>query len=154
MQPVPATEIELAIGDGDYLCALKLPQLAELQDKCAAGLLTIYGRMMAGRYVMGDQAVGVPHEGQAFTADVYQTIRLGLIGGGSALVDGAHVRVDALAASKVMERYIYPAPFEAAWNIAVAILSAKVVGYVPPKAGPAAAVAKRPRRGRAKTASI
>jgi hypothetical protein len=57
MQPVPATEIELQIGNGDYLCALKLPQLAELQTKCGAELLTIYADLIVGRHVMGAQAV-------------------------------------------------------------------------------------------------
>jgi hypothetical protein len=145
---MPATEIELEFGDGAYLFALKLPQLAELQDKCAAGILAIYGRVMRGRYVLEGQVVGLAHEGEAFSQDLYETIRLGLIGGARGIVDGQEVNVSPLTAKTLIERYVHPAPLREAWTLAAAILGAKIEGYDPgPKGEPAVKPAPRKSRG-------
>lgn len=145
---MPASEIELEFADGSYLFALKLPQLAELQDKCGAGIFAIYGRVMRGRYVLDGQVLGLAHEGEAFHHDLYETIRLGLIGGGRGMVDGQEVQVSALTAKTLVERYVHPAPLREAWTIAAAILSAKVEGYDPgPKGVPAGKPAPRKPRG-------
>ena len=64
-------DITLAWGDGEHRFALPLAQLEELQEKCDAGPLVVFGRLTAGTWLTGD---------------VYQTLRLGLIGGGMAPV--------------------------------------------------------------------
>lgn len=104
-------EIEMAFGDGDHLFRLKLRQIAELQEKCKAGIGTIYRRVMTGEY---------------YIEDVTETVRLGLIGGG----------MDATKARLLMERYFDDLPVDAKWKHAIAILSACVVGYSPPGDAP------------------
>jgi hypothetical protein len=66
-QPNIAAEVVLNWADGDYLFALKLKQIEELQRLCRAGLGEIAQRLFSGRW---------------YAADVVETIRLGLIGGG------------------------------------------------------------------------
>ncbi|PZR88354.1 MAG: gene transfer agent family protein [Stutzerimonas stutzeri] len=81
--PNRRAEVELDFADGRYLFALKIAHLGELQDKCRAGLGEIATRLFSGtpRY-----------------EDIYETLRLGLIGGGLAPVP----------AREVIERYILP----------------------------------------------
>lgn len=142
-EPIPATEIELHFADGEYLFKLGLPQIAELQSKCTytdragsvreMGILEIYSTVLAGQWQ--DKAgtlIGVPHEGRASQEMIFETIRLGLIGGGRGTVNEEEVEVTPLLARRLMERYIHPIPLEKAWNFAAAILRAKIVGYSPP----------------------
>lgn len=132
------TDLVLKFADGDYLFALKLPQLLELQRVCEAGIFVIYGRVLRGRYVLQDSEVafGVPHECEAFVNDVYETIRLGLIGGGQGLVNGEEVPINALRARQLVETYCHPAPLKECWDIAAAVLSAKIEGYEGQKKSP------------------
>lgn len=65
-------QVTLAWADGTYLFCLKLAQIEELQTHCDAGPMVIADRLQHGRWQ---------------TQDVYQTLRLGLIGGGMAPVD-------------------------------------------------------------------
>ena len=62
-----SAEVILKWGDGEYLFALKLKQVEELQRQCGAGIGTIFHRFMTR---------------EMYVADIYHTIRLGLIGGG------------------------------------------------------------------------
>jgi hypothetical protein len=143
------TQVELKFADGDYLFALKLPQLAELQDKCGAGIFAIYGRVLKGRFVLGEEIVGMAHEGEAYASDLYETIRLGLIGGGKGMVDGKEVEVSALRARQLVETYVHPAPLREAWSIAAAILTVKIEGYDPgPNVEPAEKPASPPQGSR------
>ncbi len=56
-------------ADGAYTLCLPLAQLEELQERCDAGPLVIAERLKHGHWQV---------------RDVYQTLRLGLIGGGMA----------------------------------------------------------------------
>lgn len=142
------TEIEQEFGDGVYLFALRLPEIKELQRLCDAGLFTIYGRVLAGRNKLIDPAgneivVTAAHQGAAFVEDVYETVRLGLIGGGRGLVNGQEVKVDALRARQLMETYVYGKPVKPTWDLAAATLYALIEGYDPgPKGEPAEAPAQ------------
>lgn len=129
----PQTALTLAFADGDYLFDLKLPQLAELQDKRGAGILAIYGRVMRGRYALDQEVIGIATEGEAYSDDIYEIIRLGLIGGGRGMVNDKEVEVSALTAKLLTERYAHPAPIREAWSIAAAVIAARVEGYDPPK---------------------
>lgn len=91
---------------------------------------------MKGRYLLHGQAFGVPHECEAFIDDVYQTVRLGLIGGGQGQVDGADVKVSVLRAKQLIETYAHTVPLKETWDLAVAILAAKIEGYEPQKKSP------------------
>lgn len=145
-----SAEIELEFADGEYLFALKLPQLAELEEKCGftdargnrrkRGVVAIYGDITAGLTVIEGQVVAIPQAGQASASDCREVIRLGLIGGGR----------DPIEARKLVERYVDGRPIVERWTMAAAILRAAVEGYEPPKAEPAQepAAAKRTRKRR------
>lgn len=143
----PITALELKFGDGDYLFDLKLPQLAELQRVRDCGIFKLYGRVLKGRYMIGDTSVAAPEDGEAFAEDLFETIRLGLIGGGNGVVNGIEAPVSANRARELVETYCHTAPLRETWSIAAAILAARVEGYSPPgEAGPATAPAKRKRK--------
>ncbi len=115
--PVAISEVELEFGDGRYLFRLNLPQLAELQTKCGAGLGAIFKRVSAGDWQ---------------TSDLRETIRLALCGGGKGMVAGAQIDVSPVLASRLVETYVDARPWAEAWEHAVVILSASVLGYTPP----------------------
>lgn len=133
----PQTALELDFADGAYLFDLKLPQLAELQEKCGVGILAVYARVLKGRYIIGETTFGAPNEGEAHFQDMFETIRLALIGGGRGLVDGNEVAVSALTAKSLVERYVHTAPLREAWTLAAAILGARFEGFTPPAAAAA-----------------
>jgi hypothetical protein len=104
-------EIELEFGDGTYLFRLPLKQIAELQDKCNAGIQEIFGRII---------------QGKARIEDLTETLRLGLIGGG----------MEPVQARRLIERYAFPPkfsegekPVEYLWTNALSVLSACLQGY-------------------------
>lgn len=132
------TSLILEFADGEYSFDLKLPQLAELQEKRAAGVFRIYSRVLAGRYVVGDISVADTSQAEAFAEDLFETIRLGLIGGGAGMVDGKEVKISALTAKLLVERYCHSAPLRESWAIAAAILGARIEGYESKKAEPGA----------------
>ena len=132
---------------------MKLPQLAELQQKCGVGIFALYGRVLRGRYVLNGEVIGVAHEGEAYASDLYETIRLGLIGGGRGIVDGQEVEVSALRARQLVETYVHPAPLREAWAIAAAILTAKIEGYDPGPNVQAGEKPAAPRQGSRKAST-
>lgn len=149
----PVTALELEFADGDYLFDLKIPQLAELQEK-RGPLFKVYGRVLKGRYLLAGEAVGVPAEGEAFAEDLFETIRLGLIGGGLGVVNGQEVKVNAITANKLVQRYCHEMPLRDSWSIAAMILDARINGYTPEKkAEPAEKPATRKRRSTSRRSS-
>lgn len=144
----PQTALDLEFADGSYLFDLKLPQIAELQEKRRCGIFTLFGRVLKGRYLLeGGDVLGLANEGEAYAEDLFETIRLGLIGGAGGLVDGREVKVDALTAKRLVENYCHAAPLRESWSVAAAILGARIEGYTDPKAAPAKAPASgKPKR--------
>lgn len=157
---VPPCEIELEFADGVYLFRLNGPQRAELQRLCGfkanhpqyglvdvpAGLGAIVSRVLKGRYQKGDGegSWGHPEEGAWHDADLDETIRLGLIGGGKGLVNEQEVKVDAMRARQLVETYVRPFPRSHAWDMAAAILLACYQGFTPPAAKDPPAPKKAP----------
>ena len=64
--------IDVTWADGTYTLCLPLAQLEELQERCGAGPMVIAERLKHGHWEV---------------RDVFQTLRLGLIGGGMAPPD-------------------------------------------------------------------
>jgi hypothetical protein len=128
----PQTALELKFGDGDYLFDLKLPQLAELQRLRDCGIFKLYGRVLKGRFLLGDNPVALPEEGEAFAEDLFEVIRMGLIGGGKGVVNGVEAAVSINRARQLVETYCHPAPLTESWSIAAAVLAARIHGYTPP----------------------
>lgn len=125
------THIDLAFADGTYRFALGLAEIHELQTKCKVGIGGLYARVLQGR-VADDVTVGHPAYAAYHIDDLVETVRQGLIGGGQALVNGQEVKVGSLRANELVERYLLPLPLMEQWNLAAAILHAKVDGYEDP----------------------
>lgn len=145
------TALDLHFADGEYLFELKLPHLAELQEKRGVGIFALYGRVLRGRYLFEGIAIAQTTDGEAYAEDLFEVIRLGLIGGGRGLVDGQEIAVTPLTAKTLVERYCHPAPLKESWAVAAAVLAARIEGYDPPKKGkPADEPAPEAKPGRRK----
>lgn len=125
------THIDLAFADGTYRFALGLAEIHELQTKCKVGIGGLYARVLQGR-VRDDIEVGHPGYAAYHLEDLVETVRHGLIGGGTATVNGQEVKVGAMRANELVERYLHPMPLMEQWNLAAAILHAKVDGFEDP----------------------
>lgn len=125
------TDVHLKFADGEYRFALGLAQIDELQHKAGVGIGALYARVLQGRVPDGSGTVGHPAYGGYYLADLRETIRQGLIGGAEGLVDGEPVKVSALRANDLVDRYATPLPLTEQWNLAAAILFAAVEGYEP-----------------------
>lgn len=110
-------EVWLEFGDGRYLFKLKLKQIAELQEKCNAGIGEIYARVVLGHYHVEDLVHG---------------IRLGLAGGAKGEVDGVEIKVSPELANKLTERYC-DRPIEDLWLIVKQVYQACIHGYDSPE---------------------
>ena len=141
------TSIDLPFGDGIYSFRLGLAQIAELQAKCGVGIGGLYARLLRGRYVIDTAALGLSTEAEFHLADVIEPIRQGLIGGRRGEADGQAVEVTSIVAARLVENYLCArdgalrVPLREAWNLAGAVIGARIEGYDPKKAGPAAAPA-------------
>lgn len=124
------THIDLAFADGEYRFALGLAQINELQNVCGDGIGAIYARVLQGR-VASDVTVGHSGYGAYKLADLVETVRQGLVGGGQGLVDGQVVKVEAMRANQLVANYLHDMPLSKQWDLAAAILYAKVEGYEP-----------------------
>ncbi len=136
--PTLRTDLWIEAFDGTYRLWLSLPEVQELEHKCGyidaegnrrpRGILGIYGAVARGRYELEGRSVGFAVEGAATVAECRETIRLALIGGGNAVVDGVQVKVDAYRAKQLVDNYLVPAAIEASWDLAYMILHTAVHG--------------------------
>jgi hypothetical protein len=95
--------VTLEWGDGEHAFRLPLKQLRELQDKTDCGPEALYERIRSGKWMV---------------ADLRETIRLGLIGGG----------MDEVAASKLVRQYFDGGPLLKHKPTAAAIVLAALLG--------------------------
>lgn len=100
------TSIELEWADGTYLFHLDIPRLKELQDKTGSGPSEVLARLA---------------EGRARVEDIQETIRLGLIGGGTS----------PQAARVLVARYVDERPLIEGIAFATMILGAAIIGNKP-----------------------
>jgi hypothetical protein len=113
--------ITFAFADGIYTFKLGLKQMQELQERCDAGPEMIQARIKSG----------FPN-----VADLRETIRLGLIGGG----------LDAARALTLVERYVDDMPRVPNHLHARAILDAALIGVPDDPVGKSPAGEARPTR--------
>lgn len=128
-----ANFIDLDFADGEYRFALPLAQIDELQRKCEAGIGAIFARTVKGAHRSGDDLILAPVQAEFYAADLIETVRQGLIGGKQGLVNGKHVDVTPPIANRLITAYVLGQPLSHAWELAVAILGAVIVGYEPPE---------------------
>jgi len=104
-------------ADGHYRFRLGIGQWREIEEKCNAGPAEIYGRLLRGNWRMND---------------LRETIRLGLIGGGT-------TPADALSLTK---RYVDERPLLESVPLALIIVGVALTGPIEdsPKVGEAAVV--------------
>lgn len=103
IKPNRHAELTLEWGDGTHTFRLAIGQLRELQEKTNCGPMELVNRMLRGTWRLDD---------------VRETIRLGLVGGGS-------TPIDALA---LVARYVDQRPLAEAVPMAQAILSVLLFG--------------------------
>lgn len=102
-QPNIAAEVELRWADGTYLFALKLKQIEELQRLCGAGLGEIAQRLLVER--------------RWYAGDIVETIRLGLVGGGT----------PAVRARELIETYVEGSPLADPRDPANSLVTAQAI---------------------------
>jgi hypothetical protein len=149
------TSIDLEFGDGVYTFALPLPQVMELQRKCNAGIAELHSRLVKGCFVHPDtnQVHVDVRVGTFYALDLIETLRHGLIGGGKGVVNGEEIKVTPQLATKLVDAHVLDQPFKDSWNIAVAILMARMMGYDPPKKDPPADERATPKPRKTKAGS-
>lgn len=131
--------IELNFGDGEYLFALTVPRLIELQEKTGDGIGELHARMMKGVVRSSEGIALIPNYAEFRILDLIETIRQALIGGGKGIVEGQEVEVTPLVAQRLMENYVVDrngnlrCTLYELWNTAFAILGVCVMGFDPPK---------------------
>lgn len=139
------TAIDLAFADGVYTFHLGLAQIKEIQTACGDGIGAVYARLLKGRYLVGEAAIGNPLEGEYRIDDIVAIIQQGLIGGGAGLVNDVEVKVTAYRASQLVENYVLArgCAIKDSWALAVAVATARIEGYTPPAP---ATLAKEPKK--------
>lgn len=111
------TAVTFAFADGEYRFWLPLPEVVELERKTGSSILAIEERLRAAIGADGSQDEANPlfvflGGGTATVADVRETLRLALQGGGGGLVDGEQIEVGPIRARQLVDAYVYPArPF-------------------------------------------
>ena len=125
---MPDTRVDLEFADGRYSFWLGLPQIVELERKTGKSVFAIYDGLAAGIGLNGDVPVYLGG-GTAMVADILETIRLALIGGGSGEVNGEETEVGPMRAKQLVEAYAYPArPLTEGMHVAWSVLHAAIVG--------------------------
>lgn len=137
--------IELEFGDGQYLFALPLAQINELQRKTDCGIGKLYARVLKGCVQMGAEFVLVPGQAEFFALDLVETVRHGLIGGGKGTVNDEEIKVTPLIANRLVDTYVLGAPFKDSWSVAATVLGVCIQGYDPPKKDAPAAERAKPK---------
>lgn len=94
-------------GDGEHTFALTPPMIRELEQKTGTGFGALYRRFASNQFGYGD---------------IIETIRLGLIGGGTAPID----------AQRLVDTYAHNRPILETLPLAFDILDARYVGKVEP----------------------
>jgi hypothetical protein len=128
--------IDLEFADGEYHFALGLERINELQRSCGVGIGLVFARLLKGcvrHPLRPDQVFVEPAQGEFYAADIVETLRQGLIGGGRGVVNGEEVKVTPEVANRLIKAYVLDRPLVDSWTKAVSILGACIMGYDPPK---------------------
>ncbi len=146
------TATELGFADGTYRFWLPMPQILELERKCGGkSVFAMFDQIGAGLGLSEDRPVYLGG-GSAMVTDIREVIRLALIGGNSAMIDGEEKQIGPNAARQLVEDYVYPArPLVEAQHLAWAILHAAINGIEVKKKAEPVKGKSRSRSPRAKS---
>lgn len=133
------TAVDLKFANGEYHFALLLPQIFELERNCGGmdsdgvkrgkSIFQIYDELSAGLGLSVEGDAVFMGGGRANAKDIRECIRLGLIGGGSGVVDGEPVKVSPIDAAQLVDDYCFPVrPIAECLGVAWAILRASIEG--------------------------
>lgn len=108
------TAVHLEFADGEYRFWLPLPQVVELQRKTGDTSILVIEERLRGAIGVQEAEGSEPEfvflgGGSAMIEDVRETLRLGLIGGNSGMVDGEEIEVGPMVAKRLVDAYVYPA---------------------------------------------
>lgn len=122
------TAITAKFADGEYRFWLPLPQVFEL-ERSVGSLLAVEERLRPGLVQTDDGDLAFLGGGSATVKEIRETIRLGLIGGNSAMIDGEEIGVGPIRAKELLDTYVYPErPLGESAALAFSILSAAIRG--------------------------
>lgn len=138
VRQMTSNTIELEFADGQYTFALPLAQINELQRKTGIGIGGLFARVLKGCTPVGDQIMLAPGAAEFYALDIIETVRHGLIGGGTGTVNGEEIKVTPLIANRLVDAHVLGRPLQDSWSLAAAILGACIMGYDPPKKDPPA----------------
>ncbi|MCT8002386.1 gene transfer agent family protein [Sphingomonas sanguinis] len=148
-RPRRVTWIEVPFADGIYRFTLRLPQIEELERtlgyigrdgaRIPMGIGAIFARLAKGRAFLsnGEPDWSSLGEAEALASEIairdsIEVIRLALIGGNRAIVNGIESGVPPQRALQLIDAYIVGQPVEDAWHYAFAIVGALIFGVEPP----------------------
>ncbi len=130
------TDVHFDFADGRYRFWLDLPQIKEF-EAAHGSLLTAEANLRRG---IGLDQAGKPifvGGGALQVTQCRDAIRLGLIGGNHALVDGVEVEVGPVRAKQLVDAYCCPArPLGETAAIAWRVLAVMIYGREPETDGP------------------
>lgn len=148
--------IEMLFADGAYTFALPAPRIEELQRKTGIGIGELPPRLWAGLNVVGQKVIVDPNATKFHYADIVETIRQALIGGGTGVVNGEEVKVTPAVAERLLQSYVFTQPIGEYQSLAATVVTACVHGYEPPKKdepAPKAGAPKKSKKAGSTTAS-
>lgn len=144
-RPPRQTWADLPFADGVYRFYLGRDQIKELERLCGhqdregavvpIGIGALFARVSKGRAFLTPSAPDWSniHEAAALASEIterdcIETMRLALVGGNHAVVNGETVAVSPTRVKQLMETYVVYQPLEDAWLYAFAALGARIVG--------------------------
>ena len=155
-RPPRQTWADIPFADGVYRFHLGRDQIKELERLCGhqdregavvpIGIGALFARVSKGRAFLTPSAPDWSniHEAAALASEIterdcIETMRLALVGGNHAVVNGEAVAVSPMRVKQLMETYVVYQPLEDAWLYAFAALGARIVGV---EAAPASVAAQ------------
>lgn len=123
------TAITSKFADGEYRFWLPLPQVFELERGTETSILALEEKLRPG---IGQDSEGIASflgGGLATVKEIREVVRLGLIGGNHAMVDGEATEIGPIRAKELVDNYVYPTrPLAESAALAWSILSAAIFG--------------------------
>lgn len=90
-----------------------------------------YASLLRGRFELDGQAVGSPAHADYSVTEMNAIIRAALLGGGGGENRGQKITWDDYDVDSYMRAHVHPMPLMERWDLALAIMGARIEGLVP-----------------------